>query len=206
MTEETGRRSFLILHGWDNFRPEGHWQRELAGALEARGERVEYPQLPDASHPTVEAWRDALGEALSAAAEGGSRVVVLAHSLGCLLWLGARPAGADEVVERVLLVAPPARDVVAGLPEIAAFAELEPSTPSRSSDDATPIRIVSSDADPYCPAGAERTFGEPLGIPVSIIPGGGHLELSAGYGEWPSVVAWSLDPTAPLLPNNPQRA
>ncbi|MGH1550815.1 hypothetical protein ACRAWB_17190 [Leifsonia poae] len=42
-------RAFLILHGWDNFRPPGHWQRELATALEQRDERVVYPQLPDAA-------------------------------------------------------------------------------------------------------------------------------------------------------------
>jgi predicted alpha/beta hydrolase family esterase len=203
VTGESTKRSFLILHGWDNFRPEGHWQRVLADALRARGERVEYPQLPDGAHPTVEAWQDALGEALKAAAADGSRVVVLAHSLACLLWLGARPADADDLVERVLLVAPPAREFVAGIPEIAAFAELEPSSIVRRGGAATPVRIAASDADPYCPPGAEAAFGEPLGIPVTIIPGGGHLELSAGYGEWPAALAWSLDPAAPLVPNAP---
>lgn len=33
-------RSFLILHGWQNHRPEGHWQRGLADALAARGHHV----------------------------------------------------------------------------------------------------------------------------------------------------------------------
>ncbi|MFF1571590.1 RBBP9/YdeN family alpha/beta hydrolase [Leifsonia sp. NPDC058292] len=187
--------AFLILHGWDNFRPAGHWQHELAVALRGRGRRVDYPQLPDAAQPSVEAWRDALAQALEAAAADGRRVVVLAHSLACLLWLGARPRTADEAVERVLLVAPPAPAVVAGIPEIAAFAALELSASG------APTTIAASDDDPYCPEGAATAFGEPLGIPVTVIAGGGHLERTAGYGEWPSVLAWSLDAAAPLLPN-----
>lgn len=186
-------RAFLILHGWDNFRPPGHWQFELAAELRARGERVVYPQLPDAQSPQVHVWRDAVGDALDEAAEGGARVTVLAHSLACLLWLGARPP--EDHVERVLLVAPPAPSFIADEDAIAAFAAL-PLTPP-----GTPALIAASDADPFCPAGAEAEFGGPLNIPVTIIPGGGHLERTAGYGVWPSVLAWCLDPAAPLTPN-----
>ena len=188
-------RAFLILHGWGNRRPSGHWQHELATALRERGERVVYPQLPDPDAPSVDAWHDAASDALAEASADGARVTVLCHSLACLLWLGARPAD-DSAVERVLLVAPPSRAFIAGTPEIAAFAALEPSRPS------APVTIAASDADPYCPEGAQAAFGDPLGIPVVIIPGGGHLERTAGYGEWPSVLAWSLDPSAALLPRD----
>jgi predicted alpha/beta hydrolase family esterase len=118
---------------------------------------------------------------------------VVCHSLACLLWLGARPAD-ESAVERVLLVAPPSREVVGGIPEIAAFAGLPVTRP------AVETAIVSSDADPYCPEGAEAAYGAPLGLPVTIIPGGGHLEPTAGYGEWPSMLAWCLDPTARIVP------
>lgn len=190
-------RSFLILHGWDNFRPPGHWQHELAAALRERGERVVYPQLPDAATPSVVAWRQAVADALTEASAGGARVTVLCHSLGSLLWLGARPddeAPIADAVERVLLVAPPSPAFVAGIPEIAEFGELTLRRP------VVPTRIAASDADPYNPEGAEAAYGAPLGIPVTIIPGGGHLERTAGYGEWPSVLDWCLDPSAPLLP------
>ncbi|GAB3582866.1 hypothetical protein GCM10027406_26210 [Leifsonia lichenia] len=209
-TPQPGRRAFLILHGWDNFRPPGHWQHELASALRARGERVVYPQLPDAAHPDVDAWRAATAAALAEAAGGdggdgdggdgcdsgdgdSARVTVLAHSLACLLWLGARPP--EDAVERVLLVAPPAPAFIADEPEIAAFAALPLTAPG------TPAQIAASDADPFCPEGALAVFGAPLGIPVTIIPGGGHLERTAGYGVWPSVLDWCLDPATPLTPN-----
>ncbi|MDN4613604.1 alpha/beta fold hydrolase [Leifsonia sp. F6_8S_P_1B] len=186
-------RAFLLLHGWDNFRPAGHWQRELATALTGDGARVVYPQLPDASSPTVEAWREAAAAAFEEAAADGAPVTVICHSLGCLLWLGARPAD-EGAVERVLLVAPPSQDVVAGIAEIAPFAGLAVTRPAGE------VAIVASDADPYCPEGAEAAYGAPLGIPVTTIPGGGHLDLAAGYGDWPSVLAWARDETTAIVP------
>src|ERR671936_218582 len=74
--------SFLILHGWQGSGPE-HWQTWLAGRLLSRGERVSYPELPDP------------GE-----------LVVLCHSMACILWLH-HARRAEAPVERVLLVAPP---------------------------------------------------------------------------------------------------
>lgn len=189
-------RAFLILHGWDNFRPPGHWQYELAEALRRAGERVVYPQLPDAAHPRVDGWRAAAAAALAEAASDGARVTVVAHSLGAALWLGARPddTGAGSVVDRVLLVAPPSPGFLRDNPDVAAFADLPVSRP------AAQTHIVASDDDPCCPEGAETVFAAPLGLPITTIPGGGHLTISSGYGEWPSVLDWCLDPTATIVP------
>ena len=53
-------------------------------------------------------------------------------------------------------------------------------------------RMLCSDLDSYCPAGAASTFGEPLELDYEVIPGGGHLNADAGYGPWPEVESWSL--------------
>ncbi|MFE4949100.1 RBBP9/YdeN family alpha/beta hydrolase [Leifsonia sp. NPDC056665] len=189
-------RAFLILQGWGNFRPPGHWQYELAAALRERGERVVYPQLPDAQQPDLSAWREAAAAALGEASEGEARVTVVAHSLSAMLWLGARPddAGAGSPVERVLLAAPPSPAYLRENPEVAAFAALDPSRP------AAKTRIVASDADPCNPEGAHAVFAGPLGIPLTTIPGGGHLTPASGYGTWPSVLDWCLDPAATIVP------
>jgi hypothetical protein len=36
---------------------------------------------------------------------------------------------------------------------------------------------------------------------VDVIPGGGHLDPDAGYGAWPSVLAWCHDPNTRLTAN-----
>ena len=126
--EECVAEQYLILHGWENHRPAGHWQRWLAGELESRGAVVRYPQLPEPDMPVLEHWIDALESELRAT--DPASLTVIAHSLGCLLWLayaarrasGGVPGSEGPVARRLVLVAPPAGSVLRGIPEIAAFA------------------------------------------------------------------------------------
>lgn len=186
-------RAFLVLHGYDNFRPVGHWQHHLAAELGERGERLVYPQLPEAEAPQVDAWADAVARALAEASDDGRRrVIVVCHSLACIVWLAARPA--EDAVERVLLVAPPEQEVLAGIDALTAFAALPLVAPT------TPALLVGSDNDPYSPNGVAASFGDPLGLPVTVIPNGGHLEPGAGYGRWPSVLDWCLDGSTSIVP------
>ena len=50
----TTQRRFLVLHGYTNRRPEGHWQRRLTVALRDAGEQVVYPALPDPDAPRLD--------------------------------------------------------------------------------------------------------------------------------------------------------
>ncbi|MET7940325.1 alpha/beta hydrolase [Streptomyces sp. NPDC005302] len=186
--------SFLILHGWQNRRPAGHWQHWLADRLGERGRQVVHPQLPDPDVPDPEVWLAEFARHLDALR--GAERVVLAHSASAVLWLHAvaRALPGLDRVDRVLLVAPPSPAVLAGLPEIAAF------TPSGLDLCALPgaTRLVAGDDDPYCPEGADAVYGDPLGVPTDILPGAAHLDLDAGYGPWPAVLDWCLDGSVPL--------
>ncbi|MGC9536071.1 RBBP9/YdeN family alpha/beta hydrolase [Streptomyces sp. UG1] len=187
--------AYLILHGWQNHRPEGHWQHWLADRLTELGHQVTYPQLPDPDDPELEVWLAELGRHL-AGLDAGAERVVLAHSLSAVLWLHAAARGMPGLgaVDRVLLVAPPSGEVLARHPEVARFAlrSLEFTLPG-------PTRLVAGDDDPYCPEGARTVYGDPLALPTDILPGAAHLDLDAGYGPWPAVLGWCLDPTAPIL-------
>ena len=177
-------RSFLILHGLRGSGP-GHWQTWLAARLRADGERVAYPDLPAADLPSPAAWRAALEGEL--AALPGTAVVVC-HSLSCLLWLH-HVAGGGVPAERTLLGAPPSE--ASGVPEIEPF--LPVPVPALEG-----ARLVCSDDDPYCPEGAAELYGRPLGIPVDLLPGRGHLNPDAGYGPWPAVEAWCVQDGGPI--------
>jgi predicted alpha/beta hydrolase family esterase len=122
--------------------------------------------------------------------ELGEQPVVLAHSLSCLLWLRHASRAEGRIAERVLLVAPPAVDTV---PAVVRFSDFDPD-PARVRAAAGHTRIFCSDDDPYNPAGAVSTHAEPLGLPVEVIPGAGHLNVDAGYGPWPAVERWALSP------------
>jgi len=121
------------------------------------------------------------------AALEGERVV-LCHSLACLLWLLNARDGAVDVADRVLLVAPPCND------QVEAVVRFRPDgvTAEHVRAAAVATRMLCSDKDPYCPAGAAATLGEPLELDYAVVPGGGHLNADAGYGPWPTVEAWAL--------------
>ncbi|WP_371579642.1 RBBP9/YdeN family alpha/beta hydrolase [Streptomyces sp. NBC_01314] len=185
-------RAFLILHGWQNHRPAAHWQHWLADRLTDLGHEVAYPQLPEADDPDLERWLAELDALLGELA--GRRITVVCHSLACLLWLHA--VARDDVlagpVDRVLLVAPPAPEVLLENPEVAEFAPPTPA-PARLALAASYTRVVGTDNDPYCPGGAAVRYAEPLGLPADVLPGAAHLDLDAGYGSWPSMFDWCLE-------------
>jgi predicted alpha/beta hydrolase family esterase len=170
------RMRFLILHGYAGSGP-GHWQRWLADRLRQSGHDVAFPDLPDPDHPRLALWLDALAP-LRAPGD-----VVVCHSLACCLWLHHRAAG-GPAAERVLLVAPPCPEPM--IDELATFfpVPLEPRL-------AREARIVCSDADPYCPAGAIERYAEALGTPVDVLPDALHVNPESGYGPWPAVEAWA---------------
>lgn len=183
-------RGFLIVHGVENRRPVGHWHRWLAHELRARGEQVWYPQLPDTDRPTVDGWVEIIDAELSMMGDGER--VVICHSLGCVAWLHYLGRGATERADRVLLVAPPGPSAF-DWDSVAAFdpAALDLAA-VRSA--APPTRLVASDNDDYCPEGAVKAYGDPLGCDVDLLPGQGHLSLAEGYGSWPALLEWCLDP------------
>ncbi|WP_436523255.1 RBBP9/YdeN family alpha/beta hydrolase [Actinoplanes sp. HUAS TT8] len=189
---------FLILHGWQNRRPPEHWQHWLAGQLTDLDHQVDYPQLPDPDEPDLERWLAELTTRLDGL--DGPRTVI-AHSLGCLLWLNGAARGLITTpVDRVLLVAPPSIAVTRSHPEIAAFA---PATliPAEVAAASRYTRLVVSDDDPYAPEGAAvEDYGKPLALDIDLLRGGAHLNHESGYGPWPAVLTWatSPDPSPPI--------
>lgn len=195
--------SFLIVHGWQNRRPEGHWHHWLASQLRARGHQVCYPQLPDPDHPRLAEW---LAELRIQLAQMWHRErVVICHSLGCVAWLHlADEEGLHVQVDRLLFVAPPSPAFVLAEPALTAFQPPEKAGElARATSHAQP-RLVCSDNDPYCEEGAHRAY--PNGFDPDVLPDAGHFDVPAGYGAWPSVLAWCADPTVRITARHQQPA
>jgi predicted alpha/beta hydrolase family esterase len=176
--------AFLILHGLSGSGP-GHWQRWLQERLIEAGHTVRFPDLPDPDSPDPETWRRELLAEL-AGLDHRERVVIC-HSLSCITWLSAC-AEIRRPVDRVALVAPPS--LGADLDEIEPFLPVT-ATAADVPNGAHHTRLVCSDNDPYCPEGAAALYGGPLDLPIDLIPGGGHLNVDAGFGPWPAIEAWA---------------
>jgi len=177
----------VILPGWQGSGP-GHWQVLLAEALRADGGQVHEPPLPDLDTPSLPGWLAALRTTLASLPEGGFDVV--SHSLGAVLWLyHAVDSSGTPAPARVALVAPPSPDPSIAPAEFRSFLP-PPLEVDAVRQTAGGTVLVAADDDPYCPEGAANAYGRPLKLPVTVIPGGGHLNVDSGHGPWPAMLSW----------------
>jgi predicted alpha/beta hydrolase family esterase len=175
----------VVVPGWQGS-GEGHWQTWLEEQLRALGRETRRPAFADLDHPDLNDWLTALRAALADLQPDGYDVV--AHSLGAVLWLHhvAAPSAAPRPA-RVLLVAPP--QPTTAIAEIAAFfpPPLDVDAVRHGADGTV---LVGGEGDPYLPDGIAAVYGVPLKIATTIVPGGGHLNIESGFGEWPAVLDW----------------
>ena len=189
----------LIIHGWGNERPDGHWHRLLATALRKEGHIVAYPQLPDTELPSLAKWLAVLKVELDMLNEAGDgELIVFGHSLGCLTWLHISQSDIlKEQASRVMLVAPADPDLCGEVPDF----QMDLSAPGvkdAAHKAAQSTLLVGSDADPWLPKGIEATFATPLDLPFVSIQGAGHFAVEEGWTPWHGVINWVNDSNTDL--------
>jgi uncharacterized protein len=175
----------VVVPGWTGS-GDGHWQTWLEQQLRAEGRETRRPAFADLDRPQLDDWLTALRSCLADLPADGYDVV--AHSLGAVLWLHHVAVPGDSPrAARVLLVSPPSPRTA--IPEIAAFfpPPMDVDTVRHAADGTV---LVAGDDDPYTPEGIAAAYGLPLKMATTVIPGGGHLNVESGYGEWPAVLQW----------------
>lgn len=193
--------SFLILHGFGGS-TDGHWQEWLGKELKRKGKKVYFPQFPDWNRPQKDVWLAVLKETLEAIPDH-EKLVVVTHSLGCVLWFHYAALHEKRKVSRAIIVSPPARRLIPGLlrvffpgePERETLAEEAlksfypvPEDESLLISAAERTLIVASSTDPFLPG--DSILGYTVyGVPIVLLPDMGHINVRSGYGPWP----WILD-------------
>lgn len=174
----------VIVHGY-RASVRAHWFPWLAREAEVLGIAETRVELPSSMAPEATAWRSSVADAL-APSRGTGRLLVVAHSLGCITALRAIAAIGIRVDGAVLvsgfaerLPALPSLDGFLGEDPGAVTAQVSPLLGS--------VRVVRSDDDPFVPAAATDRFAASLGAPVEVVPGGGHFLASEGFTELPTV-------------------
>lgn len=188
-------RTFLVLHGLENRRWPGHWQRHLVAALRAAGHPTIYPQLPNEATPAQDEWHDVVRTELELLHEAGAiSVTVIAHSLSGVSILGLLENVASPIaIEHLLLVAPADPELIAQRTDF----RLDVSSPTvraglqRSVERVT---LIASEADEWLPRGVEETYAQPLELEPVLFHGAGHISMNDGFGLWQGVINWALAP------------
>ena len=158
----------LIVPGWrgsESAHWQSLWQVRLQGAR-----RVEQG---DWLFPRRQAWVDRLASEILA--NKGERVVIVAHSLGCITAAHLPPEAAAHV-SAALLVAPADPERRAQLADFAPVPHQR--LPYRSI-------LVASSNDPYCPVRLAGAYARAWGSEFVRLENAGHINVAAGFGEWP---------------------
>ncbi|WP_028239026.1 RBBP9/YdeN family alpha/beta hydrolase [Stutzerimonas azotifigens] len=162
--------SILIVPGIGSSGPE-HWQSRW----EAADPRMRRVEQADWDHPDRRVWQVQLARAVD---EAGPDVLLVAHSLGCLL-VAHWAAETRLPVRGALLVAVPDPEGPAFPPEATGFAPV-PRQPLGFAS-----LVVASEDDPYgSPAHAEGCAAA-WGSRLLSIGAAGHINAASGLGDWP---------------------
>jgi uncharacterized protein len=159
--------TIVIVPGWRDSGPD-HWQslwaESIVGAV-----RV---QQDNWISPTRSAWVTRIAETIRA--QDGP-VVLVAHSLGCIASTHL-PSEVAVHIQGALLVAPADPERRAPLVDF-----------SPVPYHALPYRsvLVASSNDPYCPVRTAGAYARSWGSEFVRLQNAGHINIDAGFGEWP---------------------
>jgi len=159
----------LLLPGIGNSDPD-HWQ----SLWETANPSFVRIQQRDWNHPVCREWIEVLENTV---ARVGSNVVLVAHSLACVLV--AHWAEQTKIkIKGALLVAPPDPDGPNFPKEAEGFSPL-PMTPF-----AFPSIVVASTNDPYGSLEFAKSAASAWGSQFFCIGPAGHINSKSGLGKW----------------------
>jgi len=171
MTAREAPLRFLVLPGLGGSGP-AHWQTRWESCLPACA-RVHQSSW---DRPELEAWLVEVDRALEGAV---GPVVLVAHSLACVLVAHGARRPAWSRVAAALLVAPADVDSQAHTPpETRGFA------PVPVQRLPFPSIVVASHDDPYVAFERARHFAERWGAELVDVGTLGHINADSGLGEW----------------------
>lgn len=171
----------LLLPGWQNSDAE-HWQSQWE-----RQHGYTRVQQHAWQHPLRGDWSARLQDVVI---DSPTPVVLVAHSLGCILtawWAAHAPASVAAKVQGAFLVAPgdvEQADLQAQLPGWAPIALQRLPFPSL---------LVGSHNDPYCTLARAQQLAAAWGSRFVDAGAAGHINSASNLGAWPSGHALLLD-------------
>ncbi|MDQ1144628.1 putative alpha/beta hydrolase family esterase [Bacillus sp. SORGH_AS 510] len=175
--------SFLIIHGLGGSGPD-HWQTWLSQELKQRDYHVCYPTFTNYDTPDKKVWLKELSAAIDSIPEN-RQLIVVTHSLGCILWMHFAAMNNKQMAHRVIMVAPPSPEMT--LTEASSFYPV-PVVKINLENLAEETLFVHSSNDPYCNEQHREKY-ENLELPSITFQNMGHINAKSGHGPW----TWILE-------------
>lgn len=165
----------VLVPGWHGSGP-GHWQAIWHAANPNWGwiEQRDW-ELPDRGE-----WLHGIDRAV---ANCSGRVVIVAHSLGCIAfawWASWAPERVRQKVEGAFLVAPSDVEREDCPPELRSFA------PAPRCPLPIPTMLIASENDPFMTLERATRLANSWGSTLVNAGSAGHINIASGHGPWPA--------------------
>ncbi len=176
-------RNIILIHGTLSS-PQNNWFPWLRSYLEKAGHCVASPQFPTPENQTFDSWLDVATNAMTGWT--ASDTIIIGHSTGAIM-----------VLRLAELTKTPYRGVISVCPFIEDLG-LEPyDTVNHSFAHhdfdwerirRSHVHCFAGDNDPYVPLKLSQNVAEAAHAPLTVVPGGQHLNSEAGYLEFPALL------------------
>lgn len=173
-------KNALILHGTDA-NPHANWFDWLKDQLENNDYDVWVPQLPNAAHPDMTAYREFI---FSSDFDFNEETIIVGHSSGAVAALSLLEALPEDVkIDTAVMVG-------VYRPESHSYSSKEPIDIEKVKNKAKRMVFVHSDNDPYCPLEDAEYFALSLDAELVMLPDNDHFsyELNKKHDKLPELV------------------
>lgn len=174
----------VILHGTVGS-PESNWFQWLKQKLETSGHRVFVPRLPTPENQSAASWNAAFKEQVLQLEKD---TVLIGHSCGATYLLHVLESLKQPVAQSILVsgfIDYLGNDYFDKLNETFVNHEFDWERIKRN---AGKVTLFYGDNDPYVPPAAAKSLADKLETPLTIIPGGGHLNAEFGFTEFAPIL------------------
>ncbi|MHB8388901.1 MAG: RBBP9/YdeN family alpha/beta hydrolase [Acidobacteriaceae bacterium] len=171
----------MIIHGTGGS-PDENWFPWLTEEVRKLGHNVVTPAFQTPEGQNLTTWQAEFNAKIGALK---ANMVLVGHSLGAGFILNLIE-GASEPVTGTFLVS--------GFLGKLGLERFDPPNESfvcrdfqweRIRQNAGEVHVYNSDNDPYVPLSKGKELAEKLGVELTIVHGGGHINTSAGYRSFP---------------------
>ena len=182
----------LIIHGTGGS-PQGNWFPWLGQSAKRSGYEVLAPRFPTPNGQSLQSWSEILKKDAGSLKSGD---VLVAHSIGGAFALRALEQSKAQTE---------AAFIISGFVHQLGLPDFDPLTKTFVSDpfDWKAIRknskrffVYHGTDDPYVPLRLGQEIAENLGVPLTVIDRGGHLNAESGYTRFDQLLA-DLDSFTP---------
>lgn len=154
--------------------PDGHWQKRW----QAKMANARLVEQKNRFKPMRKSWQDQL---VSDVATAKRPVVLIGHSLGCILIAHAAHTFEKGTIAGAYLVAPTDLERQAPAPEF----ELGNFVPLPQAPLPFTTHVVASRSDPYCDYQRAQSLAKSWSATFQDAGDAGHINLESGHGPWP---------------------